>query len=126
MSDARDLTEKEQERNDHDYVRETYYDMIGKGRDAVEEMIEVCRESQHPRAYEVLAGLIEKTANIAEKMPEHHKKNHEIKRLRSPGQQGLPNSGGGNKVLVIGTTADLLKEIQREEKDITPVSDDGE
>ena len=44
--------------NDYEYSRETYYELIEKGKDALENMIEVARESEHPRAYEVLATMI--------------------------------------------------------------------
>ena len=47
--------------NDYEYTRETLYDLIEKGREGIEEMIEVARQSEHPRAYEVLAGLSSRT-----------------------------------------------------------------
>ena len=36
--------------NDYQYSRETYYDLLEKGRESMELMIEVARESEHPRA----------------------------------------------------------------------------
>ena len=45
-------------KSDYDYSRETYYDLLEKGRASLEDMIEVARSSEHPRAYEVLAGMI--------------------------------------------------------------------
>lgn len=41
--------EKNNLKNDYDYSRETYYELIEKGKDALENMIEVARESEHPR-----------------------------------------------------------------------------
>ena len=46
----------------------TTNELIEKGKDALENMIEVARESEHPRAYEVLAGLIKDTAQTSEKL----------------------------------------------------------
>ena len=37
--------------NDYEHSRETYYDLIEKGRKSKELMIEVARESEHPRAF---------------------------------------------------------------------------
>ena len=37
--------------NDYNYSRETYYELIEKGKDALDNMIDVARESEHPRAY---------------------------------------------------------------------------
>ena len=39
--------------NDYEKSRDTYYDLIDKGKDALDMMMEVARESEHPRAFEV-------------------------------------------------------------------------
>ena len=52
--------------NDYNYSRETYYDLITKGRDALDDMIEVARASEHPRAYEVLATMIKNVSDVNE------------------------------------------------------------
>ena len=57
--------EKDNVSSDYDYSRETYYELIEKGKDALENMIEVARESEHPRAYEVLSGMIKRTIKDA-------------------------------------------------------------
>ena len=43
---------------DYNESRETYNDLIDKGRESLELMIQVARESEHPRAFEVLSGMI--------------------------------------------------------------------
>jgi len=40
--------EKNNLKNDYDYSRETYYELIEKGKDALENMIEVAREERAP------------------------------------------------------------------------------
>ena len=40
-------------KDDYEYSRDTYYTLIEKGREALDDMIEVSRASEHPRAYEV-------------------------------------------------------------------------
>ena len=45
-------------KSDYEYSRETYYELLEKGKDALDTMVEVARESEHPRAYEVLSGMI--------------------------------------------------------------------
>ena len=37
-------------KSDYEYSRDTYYELIEKGREAMDLMIEVARESEHPRA----------------------------------------------------------------------------
>ena len=76
--------------NDYEYTRETLYDLIEKGREGIEEMIEVARQSEHPRAYEVLATLIKDTANTSEKLMDLHRKIQSIDQmmLTPPKQDG--------------------------------------
>ena len=44
--------------NDFDYARENLMDVIEKGQEALFDMMDVAKQSQHPRAYEVLSTLI--------------------------------------------------------------------
>ena len=111
--------------NDYEYTRETLYDLIEKGREGIEEMIEVARQSEHPRAYEVLAGLIKDTAQTSEKLMDLHRKIKSLDQMMLP----APKDDGGNTTnnLFIGSTTELqrmLKDIS--EKDITPDSTEKE
>ena len=51
-------------RNDYEYSRDTYYELLEKGKQSLELMIEVARESEHPRAFEVLSGMMKNMADI--------------------------------------------------------------
>ena len=44
--------------DDFEYSRRTYYDLIEKGQGALEEMMEVAKQLEHPRAFEVVSGMI--------------------------------------------------------------------
>ena len=110
--------------NDYEYTRETLYDLIEKGREGIEEMIEVARQSEHPRAYEVLAGLIKDTAQTSEKLMDLHRK------IKSLDQMMLPPPTDNNTTtnnLFIGSTTELqrmLKDLKDEDiKDVTPKED---
>ena len=39
---------------DYNYARENYYNLIERNQDAVEEMLEIAKQSEHPRAFEVV------------------------------------------------------------------------
>ena len=73
MSDKKDNVQ-----NDYDYSRETLYELIEKGKDALENMIEVARESEHPRAYEVLSGLIKNVSDTNDKLMDLNKKQQQM------------------------------------------------
>ena len=44
--------------NDFQYARENLYDIIEKGRDAMEELLEIAKSEESPRAFEVFGQLI--------------------------------------------------------------------
>ena len=55
-------------KSDYDYSRETYYDLLEKGRESLADTIEVARHSEHPRAYEVLSGIIKNLSDVNDKL----------------------------------------------------------
>ena len=44
--------------NDYKYSRDNYYNLIDKGNEAIEGILDIAKEGQHPRAYEVAGQLI--------------------------------------------------------------------
>ena len=112
--------------NDYEYTRETLYDLIEKGREGIEEMIEVARQSEHPRAYEVLATLIKDTAQTSEKLMDLHRKIQTIDQMMLPAPKQESSNTTNN--LFIGSTTELqrmLKDLNNEEKEIGPIADDN-
>jgi hypothetical protein len=104
---------------DYDYSRQTYYDLIEKGRESLEMMIEVARESEHPRAYEVLSGMIKNISDVNDKLMDLNKKEKEINSKVEHKQQ-LGNTTNNN--LFLSSTADLQKLLKQDEEvfDVTP------
>ena len=72
------MNDKDNIKSDYDYSRETYYELIEKGKDALENMIEVARESEHPRAYEVLSGMIKNVSDVNDRLMDLNKKQRDI------------------------------------------------
>lgn len=107
--------DKEDKDNDYEFARETLYDMICKGRDGVEEMLEVAKASEHPRAYEVLAKLMKDTADVSGQLMNLHQQKKNIEKEDKPKQAALP---AGDTNVFIGSTTDLqrmLKDINEKE-----------
>ena len=97
----------QQVEDDFDYVRKNLYDVIGKSQEALEDMIDVARQSQHPRAYEVLNQMIKNVADISKDLLDIQKKKKDlIKRDVQEGPQTVNNN------LFVGTTADLNRMIE--------------
>ena len=116
---------EEDKGNDYEYTRETLYDLIEKGREGIEEMIEVARQSEHPRAYEVLATLIKDTANTSEKLMDLHRKIQTIDQMMLPAPKQESSTTNN---LFIGSTTELqrmLKDLNNENEVIDVTPDNG-
>lgn len=117
--------DEEQKRNfvheqDYEYSRETYYDLIEKGRESLELMIEVARESEHPRAFEVLSNMIKGIADVNGSLIDLNKKYKELQKSDSPKESNTTNNN-----LFVGSTTDLQRMLLgKDEKVIDADSDE--
>ena len=109
--------------NDYDHSRESYYNLIDKGNEAIEGILEIAKEGQHPRAYEVAGQLIGQVANTVDKLQDLQKKLKDLKELPKSANANIKNA------LFVGSTAELQKMLKgnnesTKSKDITPKKDD--
>ena len=90
---------------DNDYVnsRENYYELIEKGQKAIDGILDIAKEGQHPRAYEVAGQLIGQVAQVTDNL---QKKLKDLKEV--------PKSAGANikNALFVGSTAELQKMLR--------------
>jgi hypothetical protein len=115
---------------DSEYARQEIYDLVSKGGEAIDQIMEVARESQHPRAYEVLAQMLKTQSDNVDKLLRIQK---ERKDLLKPDQEGTNKSpiNVANAVFV-GTSSDLIRMIRQEERNdghiinVTPTPIDDE
>lgn len=110
-------------KSDYEYSRDTYYELIEKGKQSLELMIEVARESEHPRAFEVLSNMIKGVADVNDKLMDLNKKNRDINQKSKSNPQGLPNVDTLNQQnIYVGSTTDLQRLLNKEKNpiDITP------
>lgn len=99
---------------DADYSRSNYYNLIEKGNEALDGILEVAKESQHPRAYEVAANMIKNLSDVTEKLMILQKQQKELK---GPQEQMAPQNINVEKAVFVGSTADLLKKLKNESSD---------
>jgi t-SNARE complex subunit (syntaxin) len=85
--------------------------LIDKGRESLDLMIEVARESEHPRAFEVLSGLIKNISDVNDKLMDLNKKHKEIIKEDKPDQKLITNNN-----VFLGSTTDLQRLLKNEEK----------
>ena len=109
--------DKDNVSNDYDYSRETYYELIEKGKDALENMIEVARESEHPRAYEVLATMIKNVSDVNDRLMDLNKKQKDMNKTDDVKQ--VENQQNN---YFLGSTADIQKMLKEDNVvDVEPV-----
>ena len=94
---------------DANYSRANYYNLIEKGNEALGGILEVARESQHPRAYEVAANMIKNLSDVTEKLMILQKQQMELQP-----KEVVPTNITVDKAVFVGSTADLLKKIKNE------------
>ena len=97
--------------SDYEVVRRNLHDLVGQGDEAIELMMELARESEHPRAFEVLGQLIKQNAEIGEKILKLHKRKKDQDKSDEPKQ--ITHKGDTNNVF-IGSTAELQKMLRQE------------
>jgi len=97
--------------NDYKYSKDTLYQLIEKGKDALEDMIEVARSSEHPRAYEVLSGLIKNVADVNDKLQDLNKKQ---KQLTQEEEKPAAIENQQNNYY-LGSTADIQKMLKQQD-----------
>src|SRR6056300_391519 len=114
-------TDKADVDNDYKYSRENYYNLIERGQEAIEGILDIAREGQHPRAYEVAGQLIGQVGQTVDKLQDLQKKLKDLKELPKSANPQIKNA------LFVGSTADLQKMLNRKEeeeniesKNITP------
>ena len=53
---------------DYKYQRDNFYNLIEKGQDAIQGILNVAKESDHPRGYEVAGNLIKQVAEVTKNL----------------------------------------------------------
>lgn len=100
--------------DDYELSRKTFRSLIQKGDDALDHLIDIAKESEHPRSFEVLSGLIKTVSDTTKELMDIHKKNKDIRGPKEqPGE--LPGNINVEKAVFVGTPADLLRKIKANE-----------
>ena len=103
--------QKEDVDNDYKYSRENYYNLIERGQEAIQGILDVAKEGQHPRAYEVALAGIKNVADTVDKLQDLQAKLKELKQLPKTSNASIKNA------LFVGSTAELQKMLNRKKED---------
>ncbi len=99
--------DKSQEQNsDYKYSREVFYGLVERGQDAIEGILDIARESEHPRVYEVAGQLIKTVGETTEKLIDLQAKMKELDK-----DESMPNKVQNN--LFVGSSTELQKLLKQ-------------
>ena len=86
---------------DYKYSRENFYSLVERGQDAVTGILELAKESEHPRTYEVAGQLIKVVAEVTEKLADLQDKMKRLKEVPDHAPRNVTNA------LFVGSTKEL-------------------
>ena len=88
---------------DFDKGRENLYKMLEKGNDAIDGILALAKEGEHPRAYEVAGQLIKTVADMSKDLMAMQEKLKKLKEVPNQGPTSVTNA------LFVGSTTELTK-----------------
>ena len=105
-TDIKPFLKEDDIENDYAYQRQNFYNLVEKGNDAIEGILELAKESEHPRTYEVAGNLIKQVAEVTEKLGDLQEKMKKLKEVPDNAPKSVTNA------LFVGSTAELQKMIK--------------
>ena len=100
--------------DDFEQARAALKRMISKGEDVLDDMINVARQSDHPRAYEVTGQLIKTVSETAKDLLALQKTKKE---MQSPEEVKQQQIGTQNNIVFSGSTTELIDMLREKRKD---------
>ena len=91
---------------DYKYQRDNFYNLVEKGSAAIDGILELAKESEHPRTYEVAGQLIKNVAEVTEKLGDLQEKMRRLKEVPSNAPKNVTNA------LFVGSTKELQKMLK--------------
>ena len=101
-----DLTGEDDIEDDYKYQRDNFYNLVEKGSAAIDGILELAKESEHPRTYEVAGNLIKQVAEVTEKLGDLQEKMRKLKEVPSNAPKNVTNA------LFVGSTTELQKMLK--------------
>lgn len=103
-------SETQDVRQDYETTRAQLHNLVMKGQEAVDGILDVARSSDHPRAYEVAGQLIKNVGDVADKLIDLQKKMKDLDAEEKKITQNTTNA------LFVGSTAELQKLLKQQKE----------
>ena len=108
ISTSIDVVRNNDIENDYELRRKTLHNLVGTGQDALEHMMLVAKESDHPRAFEVVGQLMKTTSDMVADLT---KLQIEMNKIESE-KAGGPSKVVNNNSVFVGSTNELLEMLK--------------
>ena len=93
---------------DYKYSRENFYNLIERGQDAITGILDIAKESEHTRTYEVAGQLIKTVSEVTERLADLQEKMKRLKEIPDHAPRNVTNA------LFIGSTKELQALLKNE------------
>lgn len=103
--------------DDFDQARQALKNMLMKGQDVVNDMANIAKQSDHPRAFEVTGQLIKTVAETAKDLLALQKQKKELS-APAPGTEAPKQIGTQNNIVFSGSTTDLIKMLKNKTENV--------
>ena len=103
-----------------DGKKKNFYSLIERGQDAIQGILDVAKEGQHPRAYEVAGALIKNVADTVDKLQDLQGKLQKLKDVPNKTTANIKNA------LFVGSTTELQKMLNKEKTTSEKMQDELE
>lgn len=102
------VAEKEVQ-DDYEFSRKSYRDLVDKSNQAIEAMLELALQAEHPRAFEVLSTMLKNTSDMTDKLMDLQKKKKEMKEQPAVKAGAAPQLTQNN--VFVGSTKELQQQM---------------
>ena len=97
--------------SDYKYQRENFYNLVERGQDAIQGILDIAQNSDHPRAYEVAGNLIKQVSEVTEKLGDLQEKMKKLKDVPNKAPKNVTNA------LFVGSTSELQIILKKKKDD---------
>jgi hypothetical protein len=108
IDEGRDI----QIKNDYNHARNTLHNLIRNGEDSISSILSLAKESEHPRAFEVVSQLLKTTGELTKELV-ILQKNMDKLDIKDSTRKNVVNNN-----VFVGNTKDFLKMMKDNDRDI--------
>jgi predicted house-cleaning noncanonical NTP pyrophosphatase (MazG superfamily) len=98
--------------SDYDKSRSNLHDLLAKGHEALTHALDVAKQSEHPRAFEVVGNLMKQLADVNQQLLDIHQQKQKLDAPKAGEKAKVTN----NNAIFVGSTAELTKMIKNMNK----------